>query len=207
MNTGELSGTVKGSNGAPLTSDLAELRRRLAQNESIATSTTLFNNGLSSIQISKVTNGGQPNIPESGINLKGTSVTLTKIRNTSSDSHPQQQQPQHMIQPQYYEDDKALNGSAGVSKSKKKKKRAGNGVRPPGDDWNLVGESWFLLVNVLQEFLFAFLVYFCKVKFLYVAWTFFLCFLKLTLIKNTMPKSKLYILMSDNWFFFNADKF
>lgn len=137
MANSELSGTVKGSNGVPLTSDLAELRRRLAQSESLP-ATSIFNNGLSSIQISKVTNGQPPpHIPDSGINLKGTSVTLTKIRNPEPHNMPQQQQ---QLQ-QHYEDAKGSvqNGSA-TTKSKKKKKK-GMGVRQSGDDWNLVGEN------------------------------------------------------------------
>ena len=134
MSGSDLMGNVKGSNGMQLSTDLAELRRRLAHqpdHTERTSSSTLFNNGLSSIQISKVTNGQSPNIPENGINLKGTSVTLTKIRSA---------EPHHNHQ-QHYEELKgnALNGSAG-SKSRKKKKR-GNGVRQCGDDWNLVGED------------------------------------------------------------------
>lgn len=119
----------------PLSTDLAALRKRLAQPpENERTSSTLFNNGLSSIQISKVTNGQSANIPENGINLKGTSVTLTKIRNPEVSSNQQQQ----------FLDE--IRGNAGIgnasTKSRKKKKR-GNGVRQGGDDWNLVGEKEF----------------------------------------------------------------
>ena len=128
MGPNEVTSTVKGSNGVPLSTDLADLRRRLAQQPANGP-TSLFNNGLSSIQISKVTNGQSANIPENGINLKGTSVTLTKIRNTE---HPQQQQ-------QHFDAETKGGGNAG-SKSRKKKKR-GNGVRQCGDDWNLVGEN------------------------------------------------------------------
>lgn len=138
----ELSGSTRGSNGMQLQStDLAELRRRLAQQpEPERTSTTLFNNGLSSIQISKVTNGqvggSHPGnlIPENGINLKGTSVTLTKIRSQPVAVQPQPAAPEPQQQ-QHQEEPKAANG-----KSRKKKKR-GNGVRQCGDDWNLVGET------------------------------------------------------------------
>ncbi|XP_058803780.1 mucin-4 [Phymastichus coffea] len=133
MSSSELSGTMRGSNGIPVSTDLAELRRRLAQPpENDRNSSTLCNNGLSSIQISKVTNGQSPNIPENGINLKGTSVTLTKIRNSEIPLNQQQ----------LFDETKgnAMNGSV-TTKSRKKKKR-GNGVRQGGDDWNLV-ESVF----------------------------------------------------------------
>ncbi|XP_031785346.1 uncharacterized protein LOC100114737 isoform X2 [Nasonia vitripennis] len=125
-NSSDLAATARGSNGMPLSSDIAELRRRLAQpsfHEQASSSSTLFNNGLSSIQISKVTNGQSPNIPENGINLKGTSVTLTKIRNVDQQQHIQSQH-QQVEEPR-------VNGNA---KSRNKKKKRGNGVRSGGDD-------------------------------------------------------------------------
>ncbi|KAK2575288.1 hypothetical protein KPH14_008139 [Odynerus spinipes] len=105
---------------------LAELRSRLTPD-----CTGLA--GLANIQISKVTNG-QP-IPENGINLKGTSVTLTKVRTDTilEDVH----QTKAAVR-------EAINASITAStsgKSKKKKKR-GNCTRQCGDDWNLV-ESVF----------------------------------------------------------------
>ncbi|XP_076630622.1 uncharacterized protein LOC143346430 isoform X2 [Colletes latitarsis] len=107
-------------------SSLAELRSRLTPD-----CTTL--SGLANIQISKVTNG-QP-IPENGINLKGTSVTLTKVRTDTSIKDVQSAKTAVR---------EAINASIAATtggKSKKKKKR-GAGARQCGDDWNLV-ESVF----------------------------------------------------------------
>lgn len=111
------SASNKSANGI-ISSSLAELRSRLTPD---CTGLT----GLANIQISKVTNG-QP-IPENGINLKGTSVTLTKVRN-----------PTDSVATAVKIDDNQHNTT--TSKGKKKKKR-GNGARPCGDDWNLVGEN------------------------------------------------------------------
>ncbi|CAL7937735.1 unnamed protein product [Xylocopa violacea] len=116
---------MKHANGI-IPSSLAELRSRLTPD-----CTTL--SGLANIQISKVTNG-QP-IPENGINLKGTSVTLTKVRTESSMEDVQSAKSAVR---------EAINASIAASssgKSKKKKKR-GTGARQCGDDWNLV-ESVF----------------------------------------------------------------
>lgn len=115
---------LKHANGI-IPSSLAELRSRLTPD-----CTTL--SGLANIQISKVTNG-QP-IPENGINLKGTSVTLTKVR--AEPSIEDVQNAKTAVR-------EAINASIAVSsssKSKKKKKR-GTGARQCGDDWNLVGEK------------------------------------------------------------------
>ncbi|XP_076242087.1 uncharacterized protein LOC143184037 isoform X3 [Calliopsis andreniformis] len=113
------------SNGI-IPSSLAELRSRLTPD-----CTTL--SGLANIQISKVTNG-QP-IPENGINLKGTSVTLTKVRTDTSMKDVQNAKTAVR---------EAINASiaaaSSTGKSKKKKKR-GTGARQCGDDWNLVGEK------------------------------------------------------------------
>lgn len=118
------SSAMKHSNGI-IPSSLAELRSRLTPD-----CTTL--NGLANIQISKVTSG-QP-IPENGINLKGTSVTLTKVRTETSMDDVQDAKTAVRD---------AINASIAASssgKSKKKKKR-GTGTRHCGDDWNLVGEK------------------------------------------------------------------
>ncbi|XP_076174417.1 uncharacterized protein LOC143150204 isoform X2 [Ptiloglossa arizonensis] len=107
-------------------SSLAELRSRL-------TPDCATFSGLANIQISKVTNG-QP-IPENGINLKGTSVTLTKVRTDTSIKDVQSAKTAVR---------EAINASIAATtsgKSKKKKKR-GAGTRQCGDDWNLV-ESVF----------------------------------------------------------------
>ncbi|XP_076395121.1 uncharacterized protein LOC100882720 isoform X2 [Megachile rotundata] len=112
---------LKHPNGI-IPSSLAELRSRLTPD-----CTAL--SGLANIQISKVTNG-QP-IPENGINLKGTSVTLTKVRTDTSMEDVQNAKTAVR---------EAINASIAVSsseKSKKKKKR-GTGTRQCGDDWNLV---------------------------------------------------------------------
>nr|XP_033341608.1 uncharacterized protein LOC117229303 [Megalopta genalis] len=116
---------LKHTNGI-IPSSLAELRSRLTPD-----CTTLSD--LANIQISKVTNG-QP-IPENGINLKGTSVTLTKVRTETSIKDVQSAKTAVR---------EAINASIAASsngKSKKKKKR-GTGTRQCGDDWNLV-ESVF----------------------------------------------------------------
>lgn len=115
---------LKHPNGI-IPSSLAELRSRLTPD-----CTAL--SGLANIQISKVTNG-QP-IPENGINLKGTSVTLTKVRTETSMEDVQSAKTAVR---------EAINASIAASsseKSKKKKKR-GAGARQCGDDWNLVGEK------------------------------------------------------------------
>ncbi|XP_015434786.1 PREDICTED: uncharacterized protein LOC107190491 [Dufourea novaeangliae] len=119
------STNLKHTNGI-IPSSLAELRSRLTPD-----CTTLSD--LANIQISKVTNG-QP-IPENGINLKGTSVTLTKVRTETSMKDVQSAKTAVR---------EAINASIAASstgKSKKKKKR-GTGTRQCGDDWNLV-ESVF----------------------------------------------------------------
>lgn len=119
---------MKHANGV-IPSSLAELRSRLnAQPIDCASSLS----GLANIQISKVTNG-QP-IPENGINLKGTSVTLTKVRpETTSMEETRQASANSAVK-------EAVINANGSGKSKKKKKR-GNGTRQCGDDWNLVGEK------------------------------------------------------------------
>ncbi|XP_017888915.1 uncharacterized protein LOC108630248 [Ceratina calcarata] len=117
--------SVKHANGI-IPSSLAELRSRLTPD-----CTSL--SGLANIQISKVANG-QP-IPEDGINLKGTSVTLTKVRTDTS---------MEDVQCAKSAVREVINASIAASttgKSKKKKKR-GTGTRQCGDDWNLV-ESVF----------------------------------------------------------------
>ncbi|XP_043790535.1 uncharacterized protein LOC122713817 isoform X3 [Apis laboriosa] len=116
---------LKHTNGI-IPSSLAELRSRLTPD-----CTTL--SGLANIQISKVTNG-QP-IPENGINLKGTSVTLTKVRTEPSMEDVQS------AKTAVREAINATIAASSTGKSKKKKKR-GAGTRQYGDDWNLV-ESVF----------------------------------------------------------------
>lgn len=115
---------LKHTNGI-IPSSLAELRSRLTPD-----CTTL--SGLANIQISKVTNG-QP-IPENGINLKGTSVTLTKVRTEPSMEDVQS------AKTAVREAINATIAASSTGKSKKKKKR-GAGTRQYGDDWNLVGEK------------------------------------------------------------------
>ncbi|XP_066595931.1 uncharacterized protein [Prorops nasuta] len=119
------SATVKSPN-CILSQSFAELRSRLAPDV-----TTLP--GFANIQISKVTNG--QSIPENGINLKGTSVTLTKVR---SEPGVEDSQQQAKASSEAVNEGASLSGSG---KTKKKKKRNG-GVRRSGDDWNLV-ESVF----------------------------------------------------------------
>lgn len=115
----------KHTNGI-IPSSLTELRSRLTPD-----CTSLSD--LANIQISKVTNG-QP-IPENGINIKGTSVTLTKVRNPDPMIDEVQQAKTAVRE--------AINASMAVSSSGKgkKKKKRGNGARQSGDDWNLVGEK------------------------------------------------------------------
>ncbi|XP_011261886.2 uncharacterized protein LOC105254722 isoform X3 [Camponotus floridanus] len=121
---------MKHANGV-IPSSLAELRSRLtAQPIDCASSLS----GLANIQISKVTNG-QP-IPENGINLKGTSVTLTKVRPETTSMEDARQASANNTAVK-----EAVISANGGGKSKKKKKR-GNGTRQCGDDWNLV-ESVF----------------------------------------------------------------
>ena len=138
-----MSSTMRGSNGVPLPSEMSNMRRRLAPQQ--PAEYDRFNNGLPSIQISKVTNGQTPNIPENGIQLRGTSVTLTKIKPQNVDPSPihnHHLQQQQIQQQQYYLNDSGQNGgNSASSKASRKKKKRGNGVRQPGDDWNLVGEQ------------------------------------------------------------------
>lgn len=110
---------------------LAELRSRLnAQPIDCASSLS----GLANIQISKVTNG-QP-IPENGINLKGTSVTLTKVRPETTNMEDARQASANSAAVK----EAVMMNANGSGKSKKKKKR-GNGTRQCGEDWSLVGEK------------------------------------------------------------------
>ncbi|XP_025990924.1 uncharacterized protein LOC105193812 isoform X3 [Solenopsis invicta] len=135
---GQLS--VKHANGV-ISSSLAELRSRLSAQPDCASSLS----ELANIQISQMTNG-QP-IPENGINLKGTSVTLTKVRPeaTSMDDGRQASAKCASVK-------EAINttsitaangggsgggGGGGSGKSKKKKKR-GSGTGQCGDDLDLV---------------------------------------------------------------------
>ncbi|XP_034947962.1 putative uncharacterized protein DDB_G0282133 isoform X2 [Chelonus insularis] len=101
------------SNGF-ISSNISELRNKLSTPQ--CGNISSFGN----IQISKVTNGQL--IPENGINLKGTSVTLTKINSpetvTTSKKNNDNQQPTG-------------------NKTKKKKKKS-SGTKSCGDDWNLV---------------------------------------------------------------------
>lgn len=126
---------VKHANGV-LSSSLAELRSRLSGQSDCASSLS----GLANIQISKVTNG-QP-IPENGINLKGTSVTLTKVRPETTSMEDPRQAKSAAKEAISVASITAANGSnsGGSGKSKKKKKR-GSGSKQSGDDWNLVGEK------------------------------------------------------------------
>ena len=125
----------KNTNGI-IPTTLAEFRSRLTPDYSSLP-------GLANIQISNVTNG-QP-IPEGGINIKGTSVTLTKVRTpeipvavaaASSTNNDDVQQAKSAVRDAIT----VTMNPPGSGKSKKKKKR-GNGSRPCGDDWNLVGEK------------------------------------------------------------------
>ncbi|XP_033232159.1 uncharacterized protein LOC117183100 isoform X2 [Belonocnema kinseyi] len=123
----------KHTNGI-IPSSLAELRSRLTPD-----CTSLSD--LANIQISKVTSG-QP-IPENGINIKGTSVTLTKVRNPDPMIDEVQQAKTAVREAINASMAAAVSssGGGGGGKGKKKKKR-GNGARQSGDDWNLV-ESVF----------------------------------------------------------------
>lgn len=128
---------TKQNNGI-IPSSLAELRSRLTPE-----CTSLSD--LANIQISKVASG-QP-IPESGINLKGTSVTLTKVRNpeTSLDEQAKTAVREAINASMTVSSSSGSNNNnttttTTTSKGKKKKKR-GNGARQSGDDWNLVGEK------------------------------------------------------------------
>lgn len=108
-------------------SSLAELRSRLTPDCTGGLA------GLANIQISKVAKG-QP-IPENGINLKGTSVTLTKVRTDTNmdDVHHTKAAVREAI-------NASITATTTTGKGKKKKKR-GNCTRQCGDDWNLVGEK------------------------------------------------------------------
>lgn len=121
---------MKHANGV-IPSSLAELRNRLISQPIDCTSSL---SGLANIQISKVTNG-QP-IPENGINLKGTSVTLTKVRSEMTNMEDARQASANSAAVK----EAVMMNTNGGGKSKKKKKR-GNGTRQCGDDWNLVGEK------------------------------------------------------------------
>lgn len=131
---GDLNATKSNKqNNGIIPSSITEIRSRLSSE-----CTSLSD--LANIQISKVASG-QP-IPESGINLKGTSVTLTKVRNPETTTTTFDEQAKTAVR-------EAINASMAVSsggtttttsKGKKKKKR-GNGARQSGDDWNLVGEK------------------------------------------------------------------
>lgn len=118
-----------------MSSSLAELRSRLAPADCASLS------GLANIQISKVTNG-QP-IPENGINLKGTSVTLTKVRpaETSMEDMRQVKSAVKEALSASITTTTGGSGSGSSGKSKKKKKRGSGGTRQCGDDWTLVGEK------------------------------------------------------------------
>lgn len=142
---GQLS--VKHANGV-ISSSLAELRSRLSAQPDCTSSLS----ELANIQISQMTNG-QP-IPENGINLKGTSVTLTKVRPEIT-SMEDTRQAKCAMTPSFKEamikacSITAANGggsggsssnSSSSGKSKKKKKR-GSGTGQCGDDLDLVGEK------------------------------------------------------------------
>lgn len=118
-----------------MSSSLAELRSRLTPD-----CTSLSE--LANIQISKVTNG-QP-IPENGINLKGTSVTLTKVRPVETNAEDVRQTRNAGKEASIIAvggNSGGGNGNNASGKSKKKKKRGSGGTRQCGDDWNLVGEK------------------------------------------------------------------
>jgi len=119
-------------------SSLAELRNRFMTQSQYASPLS----ALANISISKVTNG-QP-IPENGINLKGTSVTLTKVRPETANMESARQATKNGAIKEATINAASIvaatnNGNNG-SKSKKKKKR-GSSTRQCGDDWNLVGEK------------------------------------------------------------------
>lgn len=128
---GQLS--VKHANGV-ISSSLAELRSRLSAQPDCASSLS----ELANIQISQMTNG-QP-IPENGINLKGTSVTLTKVRPEATSMEDARQASAKCAAGKEAAVNAttltAANGGGG-GKSKKKKKR-GSGTGQCGDDLDLV---------------------------------------------------------------------
>lgn len=152
------SSKPSGQKSANISSSLADLRSRLTPD---CTGIT----GLANIQISKVTSGQQV-IPENGINLKGTSVTLTKVKNpdvkcdfvgvsstvanitipptnaTGGSAHELSSNgPSDLSQHQHqHQHSPPPQPQASLAKGKKKKKK-GTGARSCGDDWNLVGEN------------------------------------------------------------------
>ncbi|XP_011647175.1 uncharacterized protein LOC105433514 isoform X2 [Pogonomyrmex barbatus] len=141
---GQLS--VKHANGV-ISSSLAELRSRLNAQPDCASSLS----ELANIQISQMTNG--QSIPENGINLKGTSVTLTKVRSEASMEDTRQTSAKcaavketainatSITTTNVYGGGNSSGGSggsgSGSGKSKKKKKRGG-GTGQCGDDLDLV---------------------------------------------------------------------
>ncbi|XP_012523732.2 uncharacterized protein LOC105829433 isoform X6 [Monomorium pharaonis] len=141
---GQLS--VKHANGV-ISSSLAELRSRLSSAQPDCASSL---SELANMQINQMTNG-QP-IPENGINLKGTSVTLTKVRSeaTNMEDARQASAKYASVKEATINATSVANGGSGISgggvngsgsgKSKKKKKR-GSGTGQCGDDLDLVGEK------------------------------------------------------------------
>ncbi|XP_018316494.1 uncharacterized protein [Mycetomoellerius zeteki] len=126
---GQLS--VKHANGV-ISSSLAELRSRLSAQSDCTSSLS----ELANIQISQMTNG-QP-IPENGINLKGTSVTLTKVRpEATSMEDARQVSAKCTAMKEAAINAISANGGGSSGKSKKKKKR-GSGTGQCGDDLDLV---------------------------------------------------------------------
>ncbi|KAG5313460.1 F193A protein, partial [Acromyrmex insinuator] len=126
---GQLS--VKHANGV-ISSSLAELRSRLSAQSDCTSSLS----ELANIQISQMTNG-QP-IPENGINLKGTSVTLTKVRPEATSMEDARQASAKCTAVKEVAINATLaNGGGSSGKSKKKKKR-GSGTGQCGDDLDLV---------------------------------------------------------------------
>ncbi|XP_018050001.1 PREDICTED: uncharacterized protein LOC108688316 [Atta colombica] len=126
---GQLS--VKHANGV-ISSSLAELRSRLSAQSDCTSSLS----ELANIQISQMTNG-QP-IPENGINLKGTSVTLTKVRpEATSMEDARQASAKCTVMKEMAINATSANGGGSSGKSKKKKKR-GSGTGQCGDDLDLV---------------------------------------------------------------------
>ncbi|XP_018340094.1 PREDICTED: uncharacterized protein LOC108747233 isoform X4 [Trachymyrmex septentrionalis] len=126
---GQLS--VKHGNGV-ISSSLAELRSRLSAQSDCTSSLS----ELANIQISQMTNG-QP-IPENGINLKGTSVTLTKVRpEATSMEDARQASAKYTTVKEVAINATSVNGGGSSGKSKKKKKR-GSGTGQCGDDLDLV---------------------------------------------------------------------
>lgn len=133
---GQLS--VKHANGV-ISSSLAELRSRLSTQPDCASSLS----ELANIQISQMTNG-QP-IPENGINLKGTSVTLTKVRPEVTSMEDARQASVKCATAKEAAINASItaanNGSGGGSGKSKKKKKRGSGTGQCGDDLDLVGEK------------------------------------------------------------------